>query len=587
MDRANGQGWSALTALLRTFLRPYTGRVYLVIALVVVQAAGNLYLPILNADIINGGVVAGNVGYIWRAGGYMLGIVFVLGVVSIVTTYLASRVSMRVGADMRGAVYRQVQKFSAGEMHRFGIPSLITRNINDVDQVQLVLQMSMTQLVIAVIMCVGGLVLAVKESPTLSLLLLVAMPVMGAIIVWTLALILPLFRSSQVRIDRINAVLREQITGIRVIRAFGRTAAEQERFRAANEDITAFGLRINRIFALGVPALLCVLNLTSIAVIWFGGRLISEGAMPIGNMTAFLIYLLQILLYVVIAVTVLILMPRAVASAERIQQVVDAVPEILDPPEPAVPAHVTGMVEFRHVTFGYPGSERPVLDDLTFSFQPGQTSAIIGGTGSGKSTLLNLIVRFCATTRGTVLVNGLDVRSQATEQLWSAIGLVPQSAYLFRGTVASNLRFGMPEATDADLWHALGIAQAADFVAGMPGQLEAPVDQGGTNISGGQRQRLSIARALVRRSRLYLFDDCFSALDAATDARLRGALADEMREAAVVIVAQRVSTIMHADEIIVLEGGAVVGLGTHQELLACCGPYQEIVASQLGQGVAA
>jgi len=382
-------------------------------------------------------------------------------------------------------------------------------------------------------------------------------------------------------------VLREQITGVRVIRAFLRGPSEQQRFQTANADLTATALRVNRIFALAMPVLMAILNLSSVAVLWFGGRLVSEGTMPIGNLTAFLTYIMQILISVMMAVMMVILVPRAMASAERIQEVLDAAPSVGNPPRPVTPASVTGVVEFRDVTFGYPGSEHPVLRDLTFTLRPGQVCAVIGGTGSGKSTLLSLIPRFFDPTAGTVLVNGTDVRDQGLEQLWACIGLVPQRAFLFSGTVASNLRFGRPEATEAELWQALTVAQARDFVASMPGRLDAPIDQGGTNVSGGQRQRLSIARALVKRPRLYLFDDCFSALDATTDARLRAALRRHIRDATVVIVAQRVSTIMQADQIIMLEEGRIAGIGTHQQLLMTCPPYREIVASQLGEGVAA
>jgi ABC-type multidrug transport system fused ATPase/permease subunit len=576
-----------LTGLLRERLRPYAVQVAVVVTLLAIQSMGNLYLPNLNADVINNGVVTGNVRYIFRTGALMLGITLVLGVVAIVAVYWASRVSMGVGADVRAAVYRQVQGFSAREMNRFGTPSLITRNTNDVQQIQLFLQMALTLMVIAPIMCVGGIFMAVREGSALSPLLAVAVPVMAVVIGVLLVTVVPLFRSMQAKIDRINQVLREQITGVRVIRAFLRGPSEQRRFQTANADLTATALQVNRIFALAMPALMAILNLSSIAVLWFGGRLVSDGTMPIGNLTAFLTYILQILISVMMAVMMVILVPRAMASAERIQEVLDAVPSVSDPRRPVTPAGVTGVVEFRGVTFGYPGSEQPVLCDLTFTLRPGQVCAIIGGTGSGKSTLLNLIPRFFDTTEGTVLVNGTDVRDQDLEQLWASIGVVPQRAFLFSGTVASNLRFGRPEATEAELWHALAVAQARDFVASLPGQLDAPIDQGGTNISGGQRQRLSIARALVKRPRLFLFDDCFSALDAATDARLRAALRAETADATVVIVAQRVSTIMHADQIIVLNEGRIAGIGTHQQLLATCAPYREIVTSQLGEGVAA
>jgi ABC-type multidrug transport system fused ATPase/permease subunit len=580
--RSHEHGLPALTWLLRAFLRPYAGQAGVVGVLLVIQAAGSLCLPALNADLINYGVVQSDVGYIWRVGGVMLGIVLALAVLAVVTAYRASRLSMRAGADMRAAVYRRVQGFSAGEMNRFGIPSLITRNINDVQQVQVFLQTALTGLVFAILMSVGAAVLAVRESPPLSLLLVITVPLTIGVTTALVIAIIPLLRVVQVKTDRINQVLREQITGVRVIRAFLRTGSEQDRFQQANMGITGVALRTNRILAVVMPLLTGIANLSSVGVIWFGGRLVSEGSMPIGSMTAFLLYILQILLYVGVAVTVIVLLPRAIASAERIGEVLETDPVIADVRCPVIPASATGAVEFRDVAFGYPGSERPVLTGLTFALAQGQVSAIIGGTGSGKTTLLSLINRFHDVTSGAVLVNGADIRDQASEKLRSAIGLVPQTAFLFWGTIASNLRFGLPEATDEQLWHALEIAQARDFVSSMPGQLEAPVDQGGTNLSGGQRQRLSIARAIVRRPRLYLFDDCFSALDGRTDARLRAALRAETSDTTVVIVAQRVGTIMDADQIIVMDSGSVAGIGTHRQLLDGCGAYQEIVASQLG-----
>ena len=576
-----------LTALLRTYLRPYRRQVGIVVVLLVAQTAGNLYLPNLMADIINDGVITGNLHYILTTGALMIGITLGLGAVAIVAVYWASRTAMGAGADIRAAVFSRVQAFSARDMDHFGTASLITRNTNDVQQIQLFVQMALTLMVIAPIMSVGGVILAVKEGAALSPLLAVAVPVMAIFIGTVVAKVVPEFRKMQVKIDRVNQVLREQITGVRVIRAFVRNRSEVGRFADANADLTTTALRVNRVFALALPALMAILNLSSVAVLWFGGRLVSEGSMPIGNLTAFLNYIAQILMAVMMAVMMAILAPRAAASAERVQQVLDAAPSITDQPAPRRPQRVSGLVQFQDVSFGYPGSEEPVLQGVSFALRPGETSAIVGGTGSGKTTLLNLIPRFFDTTAGRVLVNGLDVREQALEELWGSMGLVPQRAFLFSGTVASNLRFGKPEATDAELWHALDVAQAHDFVAAMPGDLSAPIDQGGTNVSGGQRQRLSIARALVTRPKLYLFDDCFSALDAATDARLRAALRTETRDASVLIVAQRVSTVMHADQIIVLDEGQVAGVGTHRELVAGCAPYREIVVSQLGEEAAA
>ncbi len=467
-------------------------------------------------------------------------------------------------------------------MNTFGTASLITRNTNDIQQIQLFLQMALTVMVIAPIMGLGGIIMALHEGLKLSLLLLVAVPVMGVFVGAVMVKVVPQFRSMQTRIDRINEVLREQITGVRVIRAFVRNESEAQRFDVANVALTKTALNVNRTFALMLPTMTVILNLSSVAVIWFGGRLVNEGAMPIGNLTAFLTYILQILLSVMMAVMVAILLPRAAASAERVMQVLDTAPVIVDPAQPVSPRTTSGRVKFSNVSFAYPGSERAVLEGLTFTFEPGATSAIIGGTGSGKTTLLNLIPRFFDASEGHLLVNGVDVRDQAREELWATLGIVPQAAYLFSGTVATNLRFGREDATDEQLWRALEIAQASDFVREMPGVLDARIDQGGTNVSGGQRQRLAIARALVKEPSIYLFDDCFSALDAATDARLREALRTGTAGASVIIVAQRVSTIMHADRIIVLDDGRVVGTGTHEELLGNCDPYREIVVSQLG-----
>ena len=573
----------SLLRVLATFLRPYARPVTLVVGLLLIQAIANLYLPNLSADIINNGVIKGDLGYIWRIGALMLALAVGVGILAIVAVYFASRAAMGFGRDVRRAVFERVQQFSATEMNRFGTPSLITRNTNDVQQVQLFVQMALTMLVTAPIILVGGIILAVRENVTLSAILIVILPLMVAVFAVLMYFAIPLFQSMQRKIDRINEVLREQIMGVRVIRAFNRMPYERDRFKAANVDLTTTALRVNRIFALALPALLAIMNLSSVAVVWFGGHLIDSGQMPVGNLIAFLAYILQIMFAVMMAVMMIIFIPRAAASAARLEAVLDTQPAITDPEQPVEPTAMTGAVEFRGVTFGYPGGEKPVLHDLSFELRPGATTAIIGGTGSGKTTLLNLIPRFFDTTDGAVYVNDVDVRQQPLETLWRSIGLVPQQAYLFKGTIAQNLRFGKDDATEAELWHALEVAQARDFVAAMPEQLEAPVDQGGTNLSGGQRQRLAIARALVRRPPLYLFDDCFSALDAGTDARLRSALKPEARNAAVVIVAQRVSTILSADQIIVLDAGRIVGVGTHQELLSSTAAYREIVASQLGE----
>jgi len=576
-----------LIRLLRTYLAPYTREVTIVVILVLIQTIATLYLPNLNADIINNGITKGDVPYIWRTGGFMLGVTIVQGIIAIVAVYWASLAAMSVGRDLRAAVFRRVQDFSSREMNRLGTASLITRNTNDVQQVQLFLQIALTLLVAAPIMAVGGVIMALRENVTLSALLIVVVPIIIGLVAVMFVLGVPLFRSMQGKIDRINLVLREQIMGVRVIRAFRRTPFEQARFESANEDLTSTALRVNRIFVVMFPALMAVMNLTTIAVLWFGGQLVNSGQMPIGNVTAFLMYVMQILMSMLMAVAMVILVPRAEASAARINEVITTVPSIDEPVHPEEPTSSTGNVEFENVSFGYPGGEKPVLQDLTFELRRGETVAVIGGTGSGKTTLLNLIPRFFDVSSGRLLVDGVDVRKQPLERLWSVIGLVPQRAYLFGGTVASNLRFGDSDATDDELWHALDIAQARDFVSAMEGGLEATIDQGGTNVSGGQRQRLAIARAIVKRPSIYLFDDCFSALDAGTDSRLRAALRSETKDAMVMIVAQRVSTIMQADRIIVLDEGRVAGMGTHTELRESSEAYREIVDSQLGAAAVA
>ena len=576
-----------LLRLLRRFVPDYTAPVGFVLALLLLQTLGNLYLPNLNADIINDGIAKGDVDYIWRTGGVMLAITLALGALAIVGVYFASRVSMGVGRDVRAAVFERVLSFSAREMNRFGTASLITRNTNDVQQVQLFLQVALTFMVSAPLLAIGGVIMAVRENATLSWILVVVVPLMALVLGLLLFLGVPLFRAVQTKIDRITQVMREQITGVRVVRAFIRGPSEQRRFEVANADLTGTSLRVNRIFALAFPSLLGIMNLSTIAILWFGAHLIDSGDMPIGNLAAFMQYIFQILFAVMAAVFMVILIPRAEASSQRIVEVLETASSIVEPAGPKVPARTDGIVELRGVTFAYPHSERAVLRDISFVAKPGATTGVIGGTGSGKTTVVNLITRAFDATGGAVLVDDVDVREQDLERLWSQMALVPQTAYLFKGTVAENLRFGNPDASDEELWRALEIAQAKDFVAAMRGQLEAPIDQGGTNVSGGQRQRLAIARAVVKRPAIYLFDDCFSALDAATDARLRAALAAETADATVLIIAQRVSTILHADHIVVLDEGRIVGAGTHAELMRTSREYREIVESQLGEEAAA
>jgi ATP-binding cassette subfamily B protein len=572
--------------LLRRFLAPYRGPLVLVIVLLLVQAFGNLYLPELNADIINNGVVTGDVGYIARVGVAMLAVTLVLGVAAIVAVYYSARTAMAFGRDVRGAMFRAVQRFSLREVNEFGTPSLITRNTNDVQQVQMFMIMALTIMVSAPIMAVGGVIMALRQDVVLSRLLLVVVPLMGVFIGLVVSRALPLFRAMQRKIDTVNRVLREQLTGVRVIRAFVRETHEQQRFEQANADLTDTMLRVTRLFALMMPGLMLIMNLSSVAILWFGGLRVGAGEMPIGNLTAFLTYLMQILMAVMMATMMFVMVPRAAASSERIAAVLDVEPAITDPPQPAT-ATGRAALEFRGVDFRYPGAEQPVLCEVSFHVSPGETVAVVGSTGSGKSTLVTLVPRLYDVTAGAVLLDGTDVRALAREHLWSHIGFVPQRAFLFSGTVASNLRVGKPDATEAELWHALQVAQAADFVRSLPDGLDAPIDQGGTNVSGGQRQRLAIARAVIRRPGIYVFDDSFSALDYTTDARLRTALARETGDAAVLVVAQRVSTIMHADRIVVLDGGRVVGIGTHDELMTDCETYREIVSSQITEDEAA
>ena len=573
--------------LLRACLRPYTRVLIVVMVLQLLSTIASLYLPNLNADIIDYGIAKGNTGYILRTGAWMLIVSLVQIACSVAATFYGSSASMRVGRDLRAAIFRRVMAFSGREVAKFGAPSLITRNTNDVQQVQMLVAMTSTMMVTAPIMCVGGIIMALHVDAGLSWLLGVCVPVLAIVIGLVIWRMVPQFRLMQTRTDDVNRVLREQISGIRVVRAFVREPVETQRFETANIQLNDTALKAGRLMVLLFPFLILLLQGSNAAVLWFGGLRIEAGQMQIGALTAFLVYLTQILMSVMMATFMVMMVPRAAVCADRINEVLETESSVAVPSEPVKSCSACAEVEMRGVRFQYPGATDPVLRDISFRVSAGETFAIIGSTGAGKTTLVSLIPRIIDATQGTVLVDGVDVRRLDPDLLWTRIGVVPQRAYLFSGTVASNLRYGNPEATDQELWEALTVAQARDFVEAMPGGLEAPIAQGGTNVSGGQRQRLAIARALVRRPEIYLFDESFSALDLGTDARLRAALRPVTRDAAVIIVAQRVSTIMDADQIAVLDGGTFVGLGRHRELLVSCPTYAEIVASQLSAQEAA
>ncbi|HET7303754.1 MAG TPA: ABC transporter ATP-binding protein [Segeticoccus sp.] len=570
-----------LFRLLRSHLRPYAGWLAAVVALQLVGTIASLYLPSLNADIIDNGIVRGDTGYIVRTGGWMLAVSLLQIACAVIAVYFGAKTAMSFGRDVRGSLFARVGTFSAREVNRFGAPSLITRNTNDVQQVQMLVLMTCTMLVAAPIMCVGGIIMALREDVGLSWLMLVAVPLLLVSIGLIVRRMVPGFRLMQTRIDAVNRVLREQITGIRVVRAFVREPHETARFGEANGELTQTAIGVGRLMVLIFPTVMLILNASSVAVLWFGGHRVDAGQMQIGSLTAFLAYMMQILISVMMATFMAIMFPRAAVCAERIGEVLHTESSVRPPASPVRDLHGQGELELRGVGFAYPGADEPVLRDISFVARPGETTAVIGSTGAGKTTLVSLVPRLFDATEGEVLVDGVDVRDLAPEDLWRRIGIVPQRPYLFTGTVASNLRYGNPHATDEQLWEALEVAQARDFVEAMPEQLEAPIAQGGTNVSGGQRQRLCIARALVARPEVYLFDDSFSALDLATDARLRAALRPHTAQATVVIVAQRVSTITGADQILVLEDGQVVGRGRHEELLESCPTYVEIVESQL------
>ncbi|WP_430335277.1 ABC transporter ATP-binding protein [Rhodococcus sp. ACT016] len=569
-----------LIRLLGTYLGPYKRELAGVVFLQLVATGAALYLPSVNADLIDNGVATGDTGYIMAAGAKMLVVTVVQIICSIGSVYLGARAAMGFGRDVRREVVSRARNFSSREFGRFGAPSLITRSTNDVQQVQMMVVLSATILVMAPIMCIGGVIMAIREDPGLSWILAVSVPLLALTMIVMITKLVPAFRTMQTRIDAVNRVLREQITGMRVVRAFVRERSEAERFDEANGALTDTALRVGRMTAMMIPIVMGIANLTSVAVIWFGGHEIDSGGMGVGSLTAMLSYIMQILMSVMMASMIAMLAPRAAVCAERITEVLDTEPSVLPPVSPVTVMDRPALVELRDAEFLYPGADEPVLRGISFTAEPGKTTAIIGATGSGKTTLLGLIPRLIDVTAGSVAVSGTDVRELDPELLRSHIGLVPQKPYLFSGTVASNLRYGKPDATDDELWRALEIAQAADFVRAMPDGLETAVAQGGTTVSGGQRQRLAIARALVRRPSVYLFDDSFSALDLSTDARLRAALRPETEDACVIIVAQRVSTIIDADQIIVLEEGAAVGIGTHEQLLETCSTYVEIVESQ-------
>lgn len=576
-----------LKQLLYESLKPFRRVLAVVVIFQAIQAVAGLLLPTLNADIIDKGVARGDTGYIGRLGLVMLGVSLIQVLFSVLAVRFGARIAMGFGRDLRASLFHQVNSFSARELNSFGSPSLITRITNDVQQVQMLVLMTCTMLLAAPFTAVAGVALAIHEDAGLSWIIVVSIPVVVFLLANIIGRMVPNFRVMQEKVDRINEILREQLTGIRVVRAFVREPEEIERFRSANSSLTSTALRGGRLQGLMFPTVTLVVNASCVAVVWFGAYRVEDGSTQIGSLLAFLTYLIQILMAVLMSTFMAALWPRASASAERIVEVLDTQTSVVISPDARTTVDERATLEFRHVGFSYPGAAEPVLRDVSFRVGPGETLAIIGSTGSGKTTLVNLIPRLVDATAGSVFVDGADVRDLAPEVIWSRVGLVPQKPFLFSGTVASNLRYGKTDATEAEMWEALDIAQAADFVAQMPGGLEAPITQGGANVSGGQRQRLSIARAVIRRPEFYVFDDAFSALDLATDARLRSALAPITRDAVMIVVAQRVSTIRQADHILVLEDGDVMGLGTHDELLMSCPTYQEIVQSQYSEEGAA
>jgi ATP-binding cassette subfamily B multidrug efflux pump len=576
-----------LVRLVRQYLQPYKAWLSVIVVLQFVGTVSALYLPSLNADIIDRGVATGDTAYIVRTGAMMLGVALLQIGCSVAAVWFSARTAMSFGRDVRSAIFHRVGSFSQREVQQFGAPSLITRETNDVQQVQMLVLMSCTLMVAAPIMMVGGVIMAMREDFGLSWLLGVCVPALLLSVAFIVSRMVPSFRAMQERIDEVNRLLREQITGVRVVRAFVREPHETQRFAHANDELTAVAVRAGRWLATMFPTVMLILNVSSVAVLWFGGHRVENGQMEVGALTAFLAYLVQILMSVMMATFMLMMVPRSSVCADRISEVLDTRSSVVPPEEPVTEVAEHGTLVFDRVEFTYPGADVPVVRDVSFEARPGQTVAVIGSTGAGKSTMVNLVPRLFDVTGGRVLVNGVDVRQLDPELLWRSIGLVPQKAWLFSGTVRSNLQYGRPDATDEQMWEALEVAQGRDFVEAMPEKLDAPISQGGTNVSGGQRQRLAIARALIRNPEIYLFDDSFSALDLATDARLRAALRPVTRQATVLIVAQRVSTIRDADLILVVEDGEVVGRGRHDDLLVTCDTYREIVESQLSAEEAA
>ncbi len=569
---------------LSRFLKPYTFMIILVLGSIFLQTLGDLYLPTLMGDIINKGVMQGDTGEILRIGALML-LVTAGGVIcAVISSYLSARISTGFGASLRSSIFRKVSGFSLNEFDRFGTATLITRTTNDVFQIQMVTIMIMRMMISAPMMAVGGIILALRRDRQLTLVLVFVLPILAGLVVFIASKMIPLFRSVQKKIDRMNLVLREKLTGVRVIRAFDAAEREEKRFNQANDDLTDTYIKVNRIMAFMMPTIMTIMSLTQLAIIWFGGQRISRGSMDLGSLSSFTQYAMQIMMSMLMMAFMFIMVPRAQAAASRINEVLDTSPEIVDPEEVKEAVTGRGHIEFRDVTFRYQGAEMPVLKDISFSAGPGEVTAIIGSTGSGKSTLINLIPRFYDIESGSILINGVDVREFSQEDLRSRIGFVPQKAVLFSGTIADNIRIGREDATDDEIRYAAEIAQASEFIEQMDGGYEYEIAQDGTNVSGGQKQRLSIARALVRKPEIYIFDDSFSALDFKTDASLRAALKKEIADSTVFIVTQRVSTVMDADRIIVLDEGRVAGIGTHRELLENCRVYREIVESQLSEG---